>query len=167
MPCSQTPCWHLDSQSGPLLEVGGRGLKSGALWGKLILLEGSQVPSGTPDTSSFSWASQPRSQRLCSAMSSSHNVLPHRGPEQWDQHTVDGNLHLTEPGLEGVTLLREEQRSELCLIFPQKHAGKWRKKIYINLNSTSYGIFNSIILIEIKAFFHKNWRSLLPADLPC
>lgn len=30
------------------------------------------------------------------------------------------------------------------------------EKIYINLNSTSYEIFNSIILIEIKAFFHKN-----------
>lgn len=30
------------------------------------------------------------------------------------------------------------------------------EKIYINLNSTSYGIFNSIILIEIKAFFYKN-----------
>lgn len=112
-------------------------MKSGALSGKLSLLEGSQVPSGTPDTSSSSWACQ----RLRSAMSSSHNVLSHRGPKQWDQHTVDGNLHLIEPGVEGVALLKEEQRSELCLtFFPQQTCRELEEKIYINLNSTSYEI---------------------------
>lgn len=45
-----------------------------------------------------------------------------------------------EPGMEGAALLKEEQRSELCLTFPQQTCRELEEKIYINLNSTSYEI---------------------------
>lgn len=94
---------------------GGGALERWGLVGKFSSLEGSQVASGTLDTSTSSFASQPGSQWLYSAQSSSHSVLPPRGPERWDQHTVDGNLHSTEGGVGGSHF--PERRTEVRTAF--------------------------------------------------
>lgn len=70
----------------------------------------------------------------------------HCGWEPALDRTWAGGCHFTQRRTEVRTMLdfSSETRREI------------EEKIYINLNSTSYGIFNSIILIQIKAFFHKN-----------